>query len=288
MNTTHFLLFPLAFKRIRPIFCAALGCTSKFQRLGDSYPQPSNSDISFHRLPHGRPEMLERWVVAIGQKDFQPVYNTFLCSLHFTSNCFRGGPSKVTRREGFPPQRRLRTSAVPTLFSLPPQHLMGLVDTSAPYLQPRVTLGRVDAPQRPTALLHREDTPKQPSQSEELEAQKESKKRAHPGGPKQPKKLKQPRQPDKSEACGADPDMDTSDPKEKEVTPQLAMHDHKYIKQNPEEEIGRLRALLEDLKDKVMSASHRVKSLKISVSALKYQYQMETQSLDKDGPAAAR
>ncbi|GFR63820.1 THAP domain-containing protein 1 [Elysia marginata] len=201
-------------------YCRALGCPNKGAKIDVSGIK--QDDITFYRFPRSRPEVYEKWVKAVGIKDFQPGCYWSLCNRHFTPDCFGEGNSQ---------QRMLKPMAVPTLFQLPPLNLMHQVDTSAPYLQPRVFLRRVDDP----------EPPPKPSPPEE-EAEKET----------------------------------------EDIAMDVTMHDHRYMKvdRDPEWEIARFKKLLEELKDKVMSSSQRVKSLKISVSALKYQFQLEQENVN--------
>ena len=209
--------------------CRALGCTSMSPERDVYGTKLWDADLSFHKIPY-RLDIFKKWVEAVGRRDIQPSASWYLCSRHFTPDCFNmyNGQAK-----------RLKPSSVPTLFWLPPPELLHCVEPSAPYLQPRVVLQRVDEPEPPVKPVR--------PQIAELPV------------------YIAPR----------------------EAIMEATMHDHMYIKveEDPEEEVARLKTLLEELKDKVMSTSQRVKSLKISVSALKYQYQLEKESLTDNGQA---
>ncbi|RUS76134.1 hypothetical protein EGW08_016104 [Elysia chlorotica] len=219
--------------------CSALGCTSAPPST-DAFGRPiDDSDISFHKIPYDLPTF-KKWVKAIGRTDIEPSPKWNLCSRHFTPDCF----------ELF--EKRLKPSSIPTLFWPPPPELLHCVDPKAPYLQPRIVLRRVDEP--------------------ECE-------------PRSDPRLVDSAKPNVGLDTEEEP-MDVADVLPETVTVDLDMdatrHDHGYIKLetvDPEEEVARLRMLLEQLKEKVMSSSQRVKSLKISVSALKYQFELERDSL---------
>ncbi|RUS81649.1 hypothetical protein EGW08_010566 [Elysia chlorotica] len=212
--------------------CSALGCTSAPPST-DAFGRPiDDSDISFHKIPYDLPTF-KKWVKAIGRTDIEPSPKWNLCSRHFTPDCF----------ELF--EKRLKPSSIPTLFWPPPPELLHCVDPKAPYLQPRIVLRRVDEP--------------------------ECEPRSGPGPDDSAK-------PNFGLGTEEEP-MDVADVLPETVTVDLDMdatrHDHGYIKLetvDPEEEVARLRMLLEQLKEKVMSSSQRVKSLKISGAPSRMSY----------------
>ncbi|KAM4706423.1 THAP domain-containing protein 1-like [Discoglossus pictus] len=78
--------------------CAAINCTSR---------QTRGCGKSFHRFPHGRPEILKIWVTNMGRDQFKPSSKAVLCSDHFEEFCFDRTGQTI----------RLRTDAVPTVFT---------------------------------------------------------------------------------------------------------------------------------------------------------------------------
>ncbi|XP_053865058.1 THAP domain-containing protein 3 isoform X2 [Malaclemys terrapin pileata] len=85
-----------------PKSCAALRCSNR-------YSSRCRQQLTFHRFPFSRPELLARWVGNIGRGDFQPSSHTVLCSQHFQPDCF----------SAFGNRTNLKPNAVPTLFACP-------------------------------------------------------------------------------------------------------------------------------------------------------------------------
>ncbi|KAM7139160.1 THAP domain-containing protein 3 isoform 5-T8 [Macrochelys suwanniensis] len=85
-----------------PKSCAALRCSNR-------YSSRRRQQLTFHRFPFSRPELLARWVGNIGRGDFQPSSHTVLCSQHFQPDCF----------SAFGNRTNLKPNAVPTLFAFP-------------------------------------------------------------------------------------------------------------------------------------------------------------------------
>ncbi|XP_040276286.1 THAP domain-containing protein 1 B-like [Bufo gargarizans] len=80
--------------------CAAINCTSR---------QTRGCGKSFHRFPHGRPEILKKWVTNMRRDTFKPSSKAVLCSDHFEECCFDRTGQTI----------RLRVDAVPTVFAFP-------------------------------------------------------------------------------------------------------------------------------------------------------------------------
>ncbi|XP_053321801.1 THAP domain-containing protein 2-like [Spea bombifrons] len=80
--------------------CAAINCTSR---------QTRGCGKSFHRFPHGRPDVLKKWVLNMRRDKYKPSSKAVLCSDHFEELCFDRTGQTI----------RLRIDAVPTVFSLP-------------------------------------------------------------------------------------------------------------------------------------------------------------------------
>ncbi|KAG9486559.1 THAP domain-containing protein 1-like [Eleutherodactylus coqui] len=78
--------------------CAAINCTSR---------QTRGCGKSFHRFPHGRPEILKKWVTNMRRDAFKPSSKAVLCSDHFEEYCFDRTGQTI----------RLRVDAVPTVFT---------------------------------------------------------------------------------------------------------------------------------------------------------------------------
>ena len=63
--------------------CVAYGCTNRMKKGGN---------ISFHRFPHNKPDLLQKWVQAVRRQNWYPNKNSLICSVHFTESCFTVKP----------------------------------------------------------------------------------------------------------------------------------------------------------------------------------------------------
>ncbi|XP_019336538.1 THAP domain-containing protein 3 isoform X2 [Alligator mississippiensis] len=91
-----------------PKSCAAPRCSNRYSSRC--------RQLTFHRFPRSRPELLARWVVNLGRTDFQPSCHAVLCSQHFQPDCFSPCGNRAN----------LRPDAVPTLFTAPPAAAVSL------------------------------------------------------------------------------------------------------------------------------------------------------------------
>ncbi|XP_058516761.1 THAP domain-containing protein 3 isoform X2 [Ochotona princeps] len=82
-----------------PKSCAARQCCNRY---GNRRKQ-----LTFHRFPFSRPELLKEWVLNIGRADFKPKKHTVICSEHFRPECF----------SAFGNRKNLKHNAVPTVFA---------------------------------------------------------------------------------------------------------------------------------------------------------------------------
>lgn len=80
--------------------------------------QNRNKNISFHKFPKN-PEMREKWIKAINQKDFKPSIHSRICSKHFVKDCFIGN--------AWSHKRNLKHNALPCVLEELPK---------APCMQP--------------------------------------------------------------------------------------------------------------------------------------------------------
>ncbi|XP_068394896.1 THAP domain-containing protein 3 isoform X4 [Eschrichtius robustus] len=90
-----------------PKSCAARQCCNRYSNR--------RKQLTFHRFPFSRPELLKEWVLNIGRGDFEPKQHTVICSEHFRPECF----------SAFGNRKNLKHNAVPTVFAFqgPPQVL---------------------------------------------------------------------------------------------------------------------------------------------------------------------
>eukprot|EP00069_Balaena_mysticetus_P015973 bmy_09520T0 len=82
-----------------PKSCAARQCCNRYSNR--------RKQLTFHRFPFSRPELLKEWVLNIGRGDFEPKQHTVICSEHFRPECF----------SAFGNRKNLKHNAVPTVFA---------------------------------------------------------------------------------------------------------------------------------------------------------------------------
>ena len=84
--------------------CSAYRCTARRKK---------DSGISFHRFPVKHSEIYRKWVQAVARDNFVPTEDCFICSKHFTNNCFKATKAR----------RRLQNDAVPSIFPAFPLYM---------------------------------------------------------------------------------------------------------------------------------------------------------------------
>ncbi|XP_005079343.1 THAP domain-containing protein 3 isoform X2 [Mesocricetus auratus] len=82
-----------------PKSCAARQCCNRYSSR--------RKQLTFHRFPFSRPELLKKWVLSIGRANFKPKQHTVICSEHFRPECF----------SAFGNRKNLKHNAVPTVFA---------------------------------------------------------------------------------------------------------------------------------------------------------------------------
>uniref|UniRef100_A0A8C6QLT5 THAP domain containing, apoptosis associated protein 3 n=1 Tax=Nannospalax galili TaxID=1026970 RepID=A0A8C6QLT5_NANGA len=82
-----------------PKSCAARQCCNRYSSR--------RKQLTFHRFPFSRPELLKEWVLNIGRIGFKPKQHTVICSEHFRPECF----------SAFGNRKNLKHNAVPTEFA---------------------------------------------------------------------------------------------------------------------------------------------------------------------------
>ncbi|XP_019515938.1 PREDICTED: THAP domain-containing protein 3 [Hipposideros armiger] len=82
-----------------PKSCAARQCCNRYSNR--------RKQLTFHRFPFSRPELLKAWVLNIGRGNFEPKQHTVICSEHFRPECF----------SAFGNRKNLKHNAVPTVFA---------------------------------------------------------------------------------------------------------------------------------------------------------------------------
>ncbi|XP_060234980.1 THAP domain-containing protein 3 isoform X3 [Meriones unguiculatus] len=82
-----------------PKSCAARQCCNRYSSR--------RKQLTFHRFPFSRPELLKEWLLNIGRANFKPKQHTVICSEHFRPECF----------SAFGNRKNLKQNAVPTVFA---------------------------------------------------------------------------------------------------------------------------------------------------------------------------
>ncbi|XP_069053782.1 peroxynitrite isomerase THAP4-like [Lepisosteus oculatus] len=87
------------------ISCAAVNCTNRQGKV-------DKTEISFHRFPINNARRLARWRRAVRREGWVPNKYSFLCSKHFSPDCFQ---------QRYDDQhRQLKDTAVPSIFDFTP------------------------------------------------------------------------------------------------------------------------------------------------------------------------
>ncbi|XP_042310095.1 peroxynitrite isomerase THAP4-like [Sceloporus undulatus] len=82
--------------------CCAINCNNKFS-LGNN--------ISFHRFPLGKKDVLKKWVWNIRRKNFTPTRHHVICSEHFCETDYLENVASG--------RRYLKPEAIPSVFNIP-------------------------------------------------------------------------------------------------------------------------------------------------------------------------
>ncbi|XP_068086367.1 THAP domain-containing protein 1-like [Anabrus simplex] len=91
------------------ISCCAYGCSNRMKKKSD---ESGSTTVHFHRFPFKRPEILKKWTAAVRRKNWEPTRYSYLCSEHFSEECYKPGKSKD--------KPLLKDDAVPNI----PQHFL--------------------------------------------------------------------------------------------------------------------------------------------------------------------
>jgi len=101
-----------------PTSCVAYNCRSRWTKTPGTVK--ISNVVSFHRFPLRNKELLKKWIIAVRRKSWKPTNASFLCSKHFTPDCFYYSPSQFVQLNG--QRRKLRPDSVPSVFQFP-KHL---------------------------------------------------------------------------------------------------------------------------------------------------------------------
>ena len=108
--------------------CTAFNCTNRFEKC--------NKSVVFHKFPLKDSKLCKQWVIATKRDCFIPNEYSYICGDHFTTADYLHSDSK-----------RLKQSAVPSIFDFPP-HLHKNIDT----LKRKAPLHRESPPAKYQAL----------------------------------------------------------------------------------------------------------------------------------------
>uniref|UniRef100_UPI00398E6E45 THAP domain-containing protein 3 isoform X2 n=1 Tax=Pristiophorus japonicus TaxID=55135 RepID=UPI00398E6E45 len=84
-----------------PKSCTAYNCTNRYSS--------TNKELTFHRFPFSKPDLLTEWMKNVGRAEFKPNQHTVICSEHFKPECFNTWGNR----------KNLKHNAVPTVFPYP-------------------------------------------------------------------------------------------------------------------------------------------------------------------------
>ena len=109
--------------------CNVPGCRSGYAstKKDDAFALEEAAKISFHRFPT-EPDLRLEWLKNIQRKNWEPLLNSHVCSLHFKEEDFQINSKDENKSRKKPlswngdkiKQRRLLPDAVPTIFSNSP------------------------------------------------------------------------------------------------------------------------------------------------------------------------
>lgn len=85
--------------------CMVPGCTNHSRKT---------KLISYHRVPIDK-QLQKAWIERIQRDDPCKPFNSYVCSEHFTPDCFEENLREVV--SGYSSRRRLKPNSVPSIFS---------------------------------------------------------------------------------------------------------------------------------------------------------------------------
>ncbi len=106
-----------------PKNCCAIGCRTGYRG------EEKQPDVTLHKFPLNKPELLQRWLRNLRREDFTPTEHTRICSLHFNDDDFEGSTrmdANASRRRKRGEERKVRLlkpDAVPHIFCGMPSYL---------------------------------------------------------------------------------------------------------------------------------------------------------------------
>ena len=92
------------------VHCCVPGCINHSSRM---------SNIRYHRIPNDQ-GLQKAWSARIRRDNFPPLQNCYVCSEHFTDDCFETD-LKAQLMPELKVKRRLKRDAIPLVFSFGPE-----------------------------------------------------------------------------------------------------------------------------------------------------------------------
>lgn len=94
------------------VHCCVPDCTNYSSKSSDK-------GISYHRIPKNK-DLRKAWIARVRRENLPPAENCYVCSEHFTEDCFESN-LKAQFLVGEKTKRRLKRDAVPAVFSFGPR-----------------------------------------------------------------------------------------------------------------------------------------------------------------------
>ena len=92
------------------VHCCVPGCINHSSKT---------SNISYHRIPNDK-GLQKAWLARIRRENLPPLQNCYVCSEHFTDDCFETD-LKAQLMPELRVKRRLKRDAIPSVFSFGPE-----------------------------------------------------------------------------------------------------------------------------------------------------------------------
>ena len=92
------------------VHCCVPGCINHSSKT---------CNISYHRIPNDK-GLRKAWLARIRRDNLPPLQNCYVCSEHFTDDCFEAD-LKAQLMSELKVKRRLKRDAIPSVFSFGPE-----------------------------------------------------------------------------------------------------------------------------------------------------------------------
>ena len=92
------------------VHCCVPGCNNHSSKM---------CNISYHRIPNNK-GLRKAWLARIRRNNLPPLQNCYVCSEHFTDDCFEAD-LKAQLMPELKVKRRLKRDAIPSVFLFGPE-----------------------------------------------------------------------------------------------------------------------------------------------------------------------